>query len=244
VVLRCPQCGMIGGHDRTAFFGQWVVCPSCERPFAWKEARVRAKGRPNASRTQTKPEEERRRRKMKALRKMIYSAAAITSIGSSPALAQTADQEQALVVSATNLMADDARHLEVERNGGDAHTLLPGDIVMFRLVFTNVTPSDVGSVEFVDPLPEGLHYVEQSATADREDVVIEYSADQGKTFSHRPLVEEIVDGERRLTPARPEQYTHIRWRVEGLVQPAARVTAEFRARLPGPDETNEAEPGN
>ena len=239
MVLRCPQCGMIGGHDRTAFFGHWVVCPSCERPFAWREARVKADGGPTHDRTKTRSEDERRRKKMKALRKMIYSLAAVTLFGNSAGLAQTADREQALVITATNLMAADARHREVAQNGGDAHTLLPGDVVLYRLVFTNVTGSQVRNVEFVDPLPAGLHYVGQSATADREDVLIEYSADQGKTFSQQPMVEEIVEGERRVKPATPDQYTHVRWRIEGLVQPGAQVTAEFRAQLPDKDETKE-----
>ena len=46
------------------------------------------------------------------------------------------------------------------------------------------------------------------------------------------MIEEIVDGMRVSKPAPPDRYTHIRWRVEGWVQPGAQVTAEFRAKLP------------
>ncbi len=245
MVLRCPQCGMIGGHDRSAFFGNWVVCPSCERPFEWREARVTASRAPTPESTETKSEtesateEERRKKKMKALRRMIYSLIAVTSLGASAGSAQAADQEQALVITATNLMASDARHQEVARNGGDAQTLFPGDVVLYRLVFTNVTASEVRNVEFVDPLPAGLQYVGQTAAADRDDVVIEYSADRGQTYSQQPMVQEIVDGERVMRPATPDEYTHIRWRIEGSVQPGAQVTAEFRAELPSKDETKE-----
>ena len=49
---------------------------------------------------------------------------------------------------------------------------------------------------------------------------------------------EVVHGgailiRQRGTPAAPpDRYTHIRWRIEGWVQPGAQATAEFRAQLP------------
>ena len=175
---------------------------------------------------------------MKALRKMIYSLAALTVLGGADGFAQAPDQQQALVVTAENLMASDARHQESARNGGDPNTLYPGDVVSYQLVFTNITADPVRNVEFVDPLPAGLHYVAQSAAADRADVVIEYSADGGETFSHQPTIEVVVDGERVLRPAPSDKYTHIRWRIEGAVQPGAQVTAAFRAELPNKDETD------
>jgi uncharacterized repeat protein (TIGR01451 family) len=230
---------MIGGHDRTAFFGNWVVCPSCERPFAWKQARVSPNGGPTEGDTQARSEEDQRRKKMKALRKMIYSLAALTVLGGSDGLAQASDQPQALVVTAENLMADDARRQEMARRGGDPNAVFPGDVVAYQLVFTNITAAPVRNVEFIDPLPAGLQYVAQSATADRADVVIEYSADGGETFSDRPTIEVVVDGERVLRPAPSDKYTHIRWRIEGAVQPGAQVTAEFRATLP--DENDETD---
>ncbi len=239
MILRCPHCGMIGGHDRTAFFGHWVACPSCERPFAWKEARVGPKaGNEDGNRVRretTDSDEEQRRRKMKALRQIIYSLAAITVIGASSGLAQESEP-QALVVTATNLMAGDERHQQMARDGGDSNALLLGDVLRYRLVFTNVTDAPVRNVEFTDPMPPGLSYVTESARSDRSDVVIEYSVDGGTTYSQQPMVEQVVAGQRMLVPAPPESYTHVRWRIEGWVQPGARVTAEFRAEL------REAEP--
>jgi hypothetical protein len=77
-----------------------------------------------------------------------------------------------------------------------------------------------------------LRYVDGSAGADREDVLVEYSTDGGKTFSARPMVSEVVGGKRVQKPAPPEQYTHVRWTVRGSISPGAMVTAEFRASLP------------
>jgi hypothetical protein len=38
MLLRCPHCGRVGEHVRCDFFGDWVVCPVCELPFAWRQA--------------------------------------------------------------------------------------------------------------------------------------------------------------------------------------------------------------
>ena len=85
---------------------------------------------------------------------------------------------------------------------------------------------------FINPVPAGLRYVDRSAGADRQDVAVEYSTDGGKTFAATPLVTEVVDGKRVQRPASPEQYTHVRWTVQGSIAPGATVTAEFRAELP------------
>ena len=171
----------------------------------------------------------------------ILTAAAIVLLSPS-AFAQESEQPQALVITAYNQMAGDANHQEMARQGGDANALIPGDVVLYRLTFTNITDVPVRNVEFKDPLPPDLRFVGGSATADREDVVITYSIDGGQIYVEQPMIEEVVDGERVVRPAPPEMYTHVRWLVSGWVQPGAQVTAEFKAQLPA----NEApeEPGN
>ena len=158
------------------------------------------------------------------------------------ALAQEAGQPNSLVITAENMMADDARHQEMAEQGGDRNAVLPGDVIHYRLTFTNVTDVPVRAVEIKDPMPGGLHYVDGSAAADRDDVVITYSIDGGVSFTTQPMIEQIVDGERVTIPAPPAMYTHIRWLVSDWVQPGAQVTAEFKAQLPA----NEApeEPGS
>ncbi len=156
-----------------------------------------------------------------------------------PALAQQAKQEQPLVITAQILPAARAGDEQAAREKPDA--MLPGDVVRYRLTFTNTTDVPVRNVEFKDPVPAGLRYLAGSAAADRDDVTIAYSIDGGRTYSAQPMVEMVVDGERVMRPAPPEMYTHIRWLVTGWVQPGAQVTAEFRAQLPNA-EANE-EPG-
>ncbi len=159
------------------------------------------------------------------------------ALAPAPVVAQENEEPQALVIEAANLMAGDARHQALADQVGDPSAYYPGDVIRYRLVFTNITDVAVRSIEFNDPLPLGLHYVGGSALADRDDVIISYSIDGGQVYSAQPMIEDVIDGERVTRPAPPEMYTHIRWMMPGWVQPGARVTAEFRAKLP---ETNQA----
>ena len=132
--------------------------------------------------------------------------------------------QRQLVVTALNLNA--------KSRGSQSQAVLPGDVVQYQLRFTNQGQGDVRGVVFTNPVPAGLRYVDRSAGADRQDVAVEYSTDGGKTFAATPLVTEVVDGKRVQRPASPEQYTHVRWTVQGSIAPGATVTAEFRAELP------------
>jgi uncharacterized repeat protein (TIGR01451 family) len=132
--------------------------------------------------------------------------------------------QRPLVVTAENLMA--------KSRGAKSEAVLPGDVLRYRLRFTNLNQGDVRGVVFTNPVPTGLRYVDGSAGADREDVVVEYSTDGGKTFATHPMVIAVVAGKRVQKPASPEQYTHVRWTVRGSISPGATVTAEFRAALP------------
>ncbi|HEV2671831.1 MAG TPA: hypothetical protein VGU74_12100 [Gemmatimonadales bacterium] len=132
--------------------------------------------------------------------------------------------QRPLVVTAENLNA--------KGRGSKSEAVLPGDVLKYRLRFTNLNQGDVRGVVFTNPVPTGLRYVDGSAGADRQDVLVEYSTDGGKAFSARPMVTEVVGGKRVQKPAPPEQYTHVRWTVRGSIASGASVTAEFRATLP------------
>jgi uncharacterized repeat protein (TIGR01451 family) len=164
----------------------------------------------------------------------VLAALAIPSV-SAPASAQERGQPNPLSITAENLMAADEQHQEL----ADPNTALPGDVILYRLTFTNTTEVPVRSIEFKDPLPGGLHYVDGSATADRDDVTITFSIDGGQTYVAEPLIEKVIDGERRTVPAPPEMFTHVRWLVSGWVEPGAQVTAEFKAQLPAPNAPEE-----
>jgi len=140
----------------------------------------------------------------------------------------------ALVVTAQNLMAGNERHQAWVAKGGAASDVLPGDVIRYSLRFTNTQEQAVRNVVFSNPVPQGLRYVLESATADAPNVAITLSIDGGTTYSAQPMIEVVENGERRNVPAPARMYTHVRWTVEGWVQPGGQVTAEFRAELPEP----------
>ena len=161
----------------------------------------------------------------------LLSALSLLAFAGSPAFAQGANGPKALGVTAENLMAGDSQHRAAASRGRDPKELMPGDVVRYRLTFTNVTPHAVKNVVFDNPLPAGLRYQGGTAAADREQVAIQYSIDGGKSYSAQPMIEVEVDGKRVSRPASAEMYRNIRWSVKGSVLPGAVVRAEFRAKL-------------
>jgi uncharacterized repeat protein (TIGR01451 family) len=159
-----------------------------------------------------------------------FSLAALALLMAGTAWGQSAGMQKpkALVMTAENLNQADARHQAL----ADPATLLPGDVIRYQLRFTNVTDDSVRHVVFNNRLPQGLRYVDGTAGGDRDDLTVEYSIDDGSTYSARPMIAVDVDGERVMRPAPAEMYTHIRWTIEGWLQPSAQVTAEFKAHLP------------
>lgn len=135
-----------------------------------------------------------------------------------------------LTVTATNR----TRAAEAERGAPrEDDRVRPGDVLRYRLTFTNTAGRPVRGVNLSNPLPEGFRFVDGSVRSSRDDARPEYSADGGRTFSARPMEEVMVDGKPVRRPVAPERYTHVRWTVDGWVAPGATVTAELDARLPG-----------
>lgn len=142
--------------------------------------------------------------------------------------AQAPQGPQPLVISADNrTAAADADRGAPRRDD----RVRPGDVLRYRLRFTNVAGRPVRAVELANPLPAEFRFVAGSAKADRMDARAEYSVDGGKTFSAQPMEEVVVDGRRVRRPAPPEKYTHVRWTVGGWVAPGATVTAEYEAQF-------------
>ena len=172
---------------------------------------------------------------MKLLRIALPLAVVLALASGSAAAQQEQREPEALVISATILTWGQARPQTTQAPDRDPNTVAPGDVVEYRLVFTNITGQPIRNIQFTDPLPEGMHYLQGTAGADRENVDVEFSLDGGASYSAQPMVEVVVDGRTEQRPASPDQYTDIRWTVQGEVQPDARVSAAFQVRY-GPAE--------
>ena len=163
---------------------------------------------------------QRIRRTMLAL---ALIAVAVVPVMAVPVAAQ--DEPRALEVVAMNVTA--------EEEGRETDLTKPGDVIEMRLTFTNLTEGQVRNVVFDNPVPASLEYVGESAGADTEEVRVEYSVDEGASYSEAPTVTVVEAGREVRRPAAPEQVTHVRWTLLGGVAPGAQVTASFRARVAG-----------
>jgi uncharacterized repeat protein (TIGR01451 family) len=145
-----------------------------------------------------------------------------------PALAQhsTAHSAPALVVSAENRTAAAAKG--ARRSDATAHA---GDVLRYKLTFTNTAGRPVRQVALQNPMASGLEFVGGSAKVSRSDAQAEYSIDGGKSWSARPMETVMIDGKSVERAVAPERYSGVRWIVSGFVAPGATVIAEFDARI-------------
>jgi uncharacterized repeat protein (TIGR01451 family) len=135
-------------------------------------------------------------------------------------------QKQALVVSAENRTALASKG--GRRNDATAHA---GDVLRYKLTFTNVAARPVRQVAIQNPMASGLEFVAGSAKVSRADAQAEYSVDSGKSWSAHPMETVSIDGKSVERAVSPERYSGVRWIVSGFVAPGATVTAEFEARV-------------
>jgi uncharacterized repeat protein (TIGR01451 family) len=146
-----------------------------------------------------------------------------------PARAQApARPASALAVTAENRTAMAAEARGAKRSDAAVHA---GDVLRYKLTFTNTAGRPVRQVALQNPVANGLQFVAGSATASRQDARAEYSADNGATWSVKPMETVTIDGKRIERAVAPERYTGVRWIVDGWVSPGATVTAQFEARL-------------
>jgi uncharacterized repeat protein (TIGR01451 family) len=109
-----------------------------------------------------------------------------------------------------------------------AAKVVPGDTVIFTNSYRNAGREPATRVVIVNPVPEHMTYLEESATGEK--MTITFSVDGGKSFAAADqLFLPGPDGKPR--PARAEEYTHIRWTLPGALPPGASGEVVFRARL-------------
>jgi uncharacterized repeat protein (TIGR01451 family) len=120
-----------------------------------------------------------------------------------------------------------------------ASTLVQGQEIFYTVRIRNPAAVAASDVEVVHRMPENTVYVPQSATGPGVDIAL--SADGGRTFGEEgriTLVDQsavalmqatILDPAALTRPAKPQDYTHIRWRLRNPLAPGAVALARFRA---------------
>ena len=108
----------------------------------------------------------------------------------------------------------------------EAARVLPGEEVLFTVTYTNVGDEAAEDVVIVNPVPEHMFYVSDSATG--ENTSITFSVDGGKTFA-APQDLLITDAFGAERPAAAKDYSHIRWVIESDVTAGGNGTVHFAA---------------
>lgn len=156
----------------------------------------------------------------KQLTRAALLAAAL--ILSSTALAQQ-QLDVRTVAQKEEAFTNDAGETETRLVAPDS--VIPGDKVVYTITFTNVGAEAADDVVVTNPIDPSLTYVRGSAFG--AGMTIEFSADGGQSWgTAAELTVTDADGERR---AEPEDYTHLRWTLEGDLAPGATGVARFSA---------------
>ena len=149
-----------------------------------------------------------------------------------------------LIFSSANAISQEQGHLNVttlvqmeEVSVGDdgerqtrlvaADTVVPGDVVIYTTTVENISDEGAENVVVNNPVPEHLSYVAGSAFA--PGMVIEFSVDGGATYA--PAEELTVDEGGQTRAATADDFTHIRFVMQGELAAGAQGIARFRARL-------------
>ncbi len=134
---------------------------------------------------------------------------------------------------------------EVRVPGGQITRLVPATIleqgqeIFYTVRIRNPAAVAVSDMEVTQRIPENTVYVPDSATGPGVDVSI--SADGGRTFGKEGQISIVdqsalalmqatsLDRAALTRPAKPQDYTHIRWRLRNPLAPGAVALVRFRA---------------
>ena len=109
-----------------------------------------------------------------------------------------------------------------------ATEVVPGDEVVYTITFHNISDEAAENVVVTNPIAAELTYIDRSAFG--PGARIEFSVDGGRSYA---VAEQLVvlEDDEETRPARPEDFTHIRWSMAADLVAGAQGVARFRARL-------------
>ncbi len=109
-----------------------------------------------------------------------------------------------------------------------ATKVLPGEIVQYNTFFENISKKPATGINIVNPIPKHTVYLPNSATGKNTQSV--FSVDGGKHYGKAGTLK-VRGRDGKLHPAKPSDYTHIRWQYHGSLAPKAKQAVAFRVRL-------------
>lgn len=157
------------------------------------------------------------------------SAAFVTALAfASPAA--LAQQAEPLVSSMSALVvgADPAGREVLS----EAQEAAPGDVVEYRISYTNVSANPISGLVVTGPIPASMSYVAQSAASPSGERM-EVSVDDGLTWEREPVrrLRQNAEGQTVEVIIPPSDYTHVRWVGAGPISPSQSVQYVYRAQV-------------
>jgi uncharacterized repeat protein (TIGR01451 family) len=107
-----------------------------------------------------------------------------------------------------------------------ADRVVPGDQVIYTLEIRNTGRTALHDPIVTFAVPSHMMYVANSATGPGAEV--RYSVDDGHFFD-RPENLRVRDADGHSRPAKPDEYTHIRWQLRNPLKSKSVAFARFRA---------------
>jgi uncharacterized repeat protein (TIGR01451 family) len=106
----------------------------------------------------------------------------------------------------------------------------PGQVVEYRIIVTNVSEETLppGIVVISVPILEGTQFVPSTATPSSDELLTEFSADDGMTFAENNVFIGLGDDR---TIADPTAYTTVRWTVLVDMEPEDELTLVYRVTI-------------
>jgi uncharacterized repeat protein (TIGR01451 family) len=115
-----------------------------------------------------------------------------------------------------------------ERSGKAKIVYSPGDTVEYKILAKNVGTGVMVQPEIVDPIPEGVKYVIDSAKGQNCRIV--FSINRGMAYSVWPVMVTATNanGVKIERPARMDEVTHIKWIVKEKLPAGRQKELSFR----------------
>ena len=110
-------------------------------------------------------------------------------------------------------------------------TVVPGDVLVYTLSAHNVGHAPALNPRLQDPVPEGTVLIPDSVAL--EGTTVMASLDEGTSWQRFPvLVErETAGGGRESVPVPASAYTHLRWVLDGTLDPGEQQQVSFKVTI-------------
>lgn len=142
------------------------------------------------------------------------------------AIAQAQNAAEHIVTNVTaELAARAADHGAPMPKLRTAERVVPGDVLIYTVEVRNAGNYAAESAVVVQPVPNHMIYVADSAVGPGVDV--DYSVDGGRTFG-QPEDLKLAGA---VVTASAADYTHIRWRLRNRLKPNSIAYVRFRAQV-------------